>query len=101
MADQPPVVTVTTTLTGGTVVRWYRHPESTHYGEPHISATRDDVTIHGPMAADDWLDHVLAEAATAQQRIRDGNDVTDLATHHTGLGGRQPIRRPVMEDTNA
>jgi hypothetical protein len=101
-----PVVTVTPTIMGGTVARWYRDERSAENGRPVLSASRDGVMVHGEVyvASDrghwhlpgEWIDSAReAHAAlTADRRAYLGH----LATHtHPFFGPLVPVANPAGE----
>lgn len=78
-------VTVTPTIGDGTVVRWYASEAAMDYMQPTISASRNGVLGHG---GDYISGEVFTAAWAAHQRLAQGLDVDDLATHRRhGLMG--------------
>lgn len=83
------IVTVTPTVMSGTVVRFYEDEGAEKFGSPHVSASRDKVLVHGTVEVNAWLFDAIAGAQEAHERIKNGGDVEDLATHRRGiLAGR-------------
>lgn len=81
-----PVVTVTTTVMDGTVVRWHRDVQAAQTMRPVLSACREGVLVHGGYLTaipDEWV----AAARQAHELLARNPhaDLSHLATHrHRG-----------------
>ena len=88
-----PVITMTSTVMSGTVVRWHRSLSAAENVSPVLSASRDGVMIHGDQflarIPQEWVD----AANQAHRDLAAGRDVRDLATHsHRGfMGPLEPV----------
>lgn len=92
-----PVVTVTTTVMDGTVVRWHRSVYAAQTMSPEVSASRKGVRIHAAYLTEvpaEWVDAArAAHEVLAQNRVA---DLSHLATHrHRGPsnGPLEPVEK--------
>jgi hypothetical protein len=81
------------TIMDGQVLRWYRDQTAVENGDEIMSASRSGVKIYGYVHE---VHRELPHAERAYLRLRDGQDVDDVATHTVGLFRRdlKPIERP-------
>lgn len=96
-----PVVTVTTTIIDGTVVRWYRTVGQAENRRPVLSASRRGVRVHAEYLTDlppAWID--AAKAAHKRLSGSPDADVNDLATHRQRMvhGTRSGPLEPISKE---
>jgi hypothetical protein len=93
------IVIVTPTIMDSVVVRWYASETAAKLGHELVSASRYRVLFHGDLGDDpERAKELLDLAYRTRDRIRRGEDVGDLATHHRGLSGRlEPVETSSAE----
>jgi len=86
--DQP-VITVTSTIMDGTVVRWFESLGAAENMRPALSASRRGVAVHAEFLTDipvQWVEH--ATQVHRALAVDPGADASGLATHRRrGLSG--------------
>lgn len=87
------IVTVTSTIMGGQVVRWYADESAAEYGTASMSASRDGVRVY--CFLHQVPDGRLDEAQRLYAILCDGREVPEGVATHRRLGGRriEPIVR--------
>lgn len=97
------IVTTTPTIMDGQVLRWYTNEIAEEAHRPLLSASRNGVQVHAEHLHQ--VEHLLDDARRAHERLARGEDVTDMATHHTRMFRPiEPIQRPApapAEETSA
>ncbi|MFB4312934.1 hypothetical protein [Actinomadura sp. 21ATH] len=96
----PPVITVTSTIMDGTVVRWFRNLGEAELQQPVLAASRHGVSVHAPYLTD-IADTWVADARRAHEELRRDRraNMTGWATHQqrevTGFrsGPLEPIKK--------
>jgi hypothetical protein len=85
-----PVITVTPTITDGTVVRWYPSLDAAKRHDPVASASRNACVVDGDVP-EEWIR--AAEQAHARLSADSDADMSHLATHRRRLlmGDLEPI----------
>lgn len=77
------IVTVTSTVMDGTVVRWHRSLQAAEHHRPILSASRNGVQTHNDVYLHEIPAEVLRTANDAYEKLRRDRaaDVRHLATH--------------------
>lgn len=94
----PPVVTVLDNTPAGTLVRWFRNLDDARNQGHSLAATSGGVSLGGGVDLTDVPDEWIAAARAAHRALKDGVDVSHLATHRSrfpgGSGPLDPVEVP-------
>lgn len=95
-----PVVTVLGNALGGAMVRWHRNLDDARNMRPMLTATPDGVEIGGGWLLTSIPDEWVAAAKAAHRALKDGEDVSGLATHRGRFGDSGGPLDPVADGTD-